>query len=457
MEKDVNDIMFKSEYDCIGVVAGKSGDAIVKEVHKWGFRAAIVCGKPGENGFDLADEKIICDLSFHEKILEFFISKGIRNVILGTGHIRAIELGAFLKEKGFTINIDPEISLLCNNKYKLKKEVVKIGIDTPSFFEICKGKSNDWNIVKLQEENKIKYPCVLKSIDDLVPPQLVWYKEALEEEVSTLLQNENSVMVEEYIRGIECTAVMINSDDNVKCIAVIPWNKSEEDRLKGFTIESIKESINENIIRKIKETAEKIIKHINVQGVSRIDMIVEGNKIQFLEINSLVFSGNLEGSQYTINNVRNGINLSKEIVSSAMNKFYRQNDGWSVNRNDEIITFISEKNNLEEKKEKNCNNKYAIISDRGIELKSLDNGKNWYFDYNVLKDIFLYKGELYIERIVKDYIKNDLKIHVTDDELKWVIVFAGFIISQNSDRYLNLLKGYHKKCLDISLRFLNKE
>lgn len=112
----------------IGVVAGKSGDAIVKEIHKWGLRTAIVCGNSGENGIELAFEKIICDLSELEKIFAFFNKLGISKVIFGTGHILAIALADFLKKKGMIINIIPEISLLCNNKYELKKMLSKVGL-----------------------------------------------------------------------------------------------------------------------------------------------------------------------------------------------------------------------------------------------------------------------------------------------------------------------------------------
>lgn len=47
----------------IGLIAGKSGDSLTDELHKRGYRVAIVCGRMREAGYDSADEKVISKIS----------------------------------------------------------------------------------------------------------------------------------------------------------------------------------------------------------------------------------------------------------------------------------------------------------------------------------------------------------------------------------------------------------
>ena len=295
---------------------------------------------------------------------------------------------------------------------------------------------------------------MVKSIKDIVPPKLVWEKRELIEMGKTLLKNEPSIMVEEYISGTDCTAVVLNENGNAKCIFTMPWNKAEEDELEGFEKILPNEDLTECPINLIKQVVEKLINHVNVLGVSRVDFIVKDFKIFILEINSLVFSGNLEGSQYTINNYRNGINLSKHIVSSAMKMFFKQKE---LSRMNETIEFIPQSNRLIGiENQVRMDKKYAIVSKDSIELVLLSDGQKAIYSPEMIESIYRYHGNFYLKLLFEQYLLDRQSNNLDEGDIRMVVLFMGVIIAQNADFYKNSLDGHLKELLDIALEFLNK-
>ncbi len=317
----------------IGIVAGKSGESIAKEVHKWGYKSALVAGKRGENGVAVSDAHICVDLSRKEEIFSFFQAFHVDKVIFATGHILAIELAQYLKEQGIQININPEVSLLCNNKYALKNVMKEIGLRTPDYCEIKKG--TDW----ITQLKNIKFPVVVKSIKDIVTPQLVKSLEELIEVVRELFINEESVLLEQYIHGNDCSVVILNDGESIQVEGVLYWSKAQDDELKGF-FESYSAPLELEVEKRVKEAAVNLVQHINALGLVRADIIVENDIPYILEINSVIYSNN-SGSWYTISSRKDGVYSARLIVQGALRMFLgKQFD--SLNKVEECLAFTDQ-------------------------------------------------------------------------------------------------------------------
>lgn len=413
----------KNEF--IGVVAGKSGEAIAKEVKKWGAKVALISGKVNEPGTDTADCCLCIDLSEQQRILEFFKSKNVNKVIFGTGHILALELAEFLSQNGVLVNIIPEVSKLCNNKYELKKKAEEIGLRTPKYCIV--SKEDDINII-LKEW---KFPFVVKSIRDYVQPQLIHDKTALDIALKALFCNEPTVMFEQYIKGNDCSVVVSNSCDAVKALGVIYWSKANEDKLKGF-FESFSKPLKKEIEEKVKLDAVRLVDYINVLGLPRVDIIVEDNIPYILEINSIIFSRN-SGTTYTILSRRNGINSAKIIVENAI-KFFSLKTKETYKKVNDVLVFADETFSNENIVDVN-QNKYEI--EIGIPRVDRD-----YLFPDVIKDInnFLSNNGTILD-------KNDNEI---------LLKYISCINIKNPDYVLNMCSEERKKIIDLAIQYLNK-
>lgn len=303
----------------IGVVAGKSGDTITDELHRRGFKVALVAGKDGEAGTDIADKVFICDLKEYFLIKNFFDEMKIKNILFATGHRLAIDLAEKFEKDKFEISLDLSKVRLCKNKYTFKKELRKIGIETPEDFLLYTDNFNDksFEIIK----NKIGYPCVLKSIEDVQPPEKIFNEDALKDKVKDLLQKEDCVFVEKFIHGADATVPVFIDDTEIKKIFVMSYSKAIDDKLKGFENSYILE-FTEKQKNKILDYAKNIVDKFALKGLIRIDVVAENEKIFVLEVNCVIVSGNV-GDQYNVLFLKSGFNRASCIVDYALKKFYK--------------------------------------------------------------------------------------------------------------------------------------
>lgn len=411
--------------ELIGVVAGKSGEAITKEVKKWGVGVALVMGKENEPGYDIADIRFCSDLSKTAQILNFFQEHNVTKVIFGTGHIFAIELAEVLANNGILINIIPEVSLLCNNKYQLKKKAEEIGLKTPKYCIIDKFSDLD------QILNEWNFPLVVKSIRDYVAPQLVHDKLELKNILLELFEKEPTAMLEQYIRGNDCSVVVSNSGEEVVPLNVLYWSKAHEDKLKGF-FESYSKPLPKETEDIVKSVAADLIKYVNVLGLPRVDIIVENGIPYILEINSIIFSSN-SGSWYTVSSRIKGINSPKIIVDNAMKGFMHKT-GQTYSRHNEVLIFtddVTKKINLE--KGEMCKYVEKIY---GVQ-------ENYLFEDTITK-IKEYAYEKFSDAFLSERIINDL------------LEYVAFINIENPDRIENFYTGDKKVVLDSAIEFLNR-
>lgn len=299
----------------IGLIGGKSGDLVSQEIQKRGYKVALVCGKENEQGFDIADKVFVKDLSNKKEILEFFLNLGVTEVIISTGHILAFELADYLEKNQMKISIDVKTSFLCKDKYALKEKMLEYGFDTPKFLFFQYDSKHLNNLEKITEN--FNFPLVLKPNTDKLEPIAVHNKEELYKYYYKIVNLNSNILVEELIIGSDLTVPVLYDGENIKSIGIMYWAKGSEDKLIGFEASKSYKINNEEAVI---ETVEKLIKKINVLGLSRADLIVTEDKIYFLEINSVIVCGNLGGT-YTKLWISKGYNFASLLVDNAFRIF----------------------------------------------------------------------------------------------------------------------------------------
>ena len=141
----------------IGIIAGISGEAIVTEVKKLGYKTLIISGREKDSGMNISDKNLVIDLKLKEEIYQELRKNNVEKIILGTGHILAFQLASFLLDKGMKVSINPESSLIAKDKFLYKKILSSKGILTPKFLLINQGKEYDLEKIIEVKAVKISY------------------------------------------------------------------------------------------------------------------------------------------------------------------------------------------------------------------------------------------------------------------------------------------------------------
>jgi len=302
--------------ECIGLIGGHSGDSLTDELHKRGYIVALVAGKDNEPGMDSAEYVLTEDLSNHKLIIKYFVECNVKNVVIGTGHSKAIELAKVLETEGFKTNIDYNKSILAKDKVKFKNLLIKIGIKTPEFISFRDAYSIDEII------NRIGLPCVVKSATDAVQPQKVNAKEDLQYAICNIKNTDTEVLIERYINGNDCTVAIINDGKYCESLGVTYYSKAKEYKLKGFD-NAHSTQLSERKEQEICAIAKKIVDTLGFIGLLRIDFIIDED-VFVLELNSVIVTG-YNGSAYPFFKIQ-GIDIAKKMIDTAIRIFENKDD-----------------------------------------------------------------------------------------------------------------------------------
>lgn len=293
----------------IGLIAGRSGEVLYKELKRKGKEVYLLAGRQEDSGVAIALNKFICDFQNKREIEQYLKKNNIKEIIVGTGHIKAIKLLEYLEDKGYNLSINLNEIKLCKDKHKLKKELIRLGYDTPSYklYE---------DIINFEKSIKIKFPCVLKSTLDKFTPSVVKDKETLLKKIQEYNCLETEIILEEYVEGNEISIPVINNGKQIKILGVMNYSKGKDEKLEGF----------ENLIVKpltIEEEKEvfrlslKLIKELNICGLSRIDAIIKNKKMYILEINGIIVTGETD-DDYTKIWKQKEMNFPEELIQCGL-------------------------------------------------------------------------------------------------------------------------------------------
>lgn len=293
----------------IGMVAGKSGDSLTDQLHELGYKVVLIAGKSNEPGMDNADLKLATDLDNHQEIINYFKQNGVKFVIMGTGHIKAIQLAEKLELNGFTLSIDVEKSGLAKDKVAFKRKLEEMGYATPQYMSFME----DYDLNEIV--SKIGLPCVVKSSIDTLLPQKASNAEELDNAIKEVVATGAEVLVEGFIRGNDLTVGVVCDGKNTKALGVVYYSKAKEVKLKGFE-DAYTERLPKAFEEQLMNISEEVVKNLNIIGTSRLDFIIENEIPYILELNSVIVTG-YTGATYPFFKEA-GINLPKEMIENAL-------------------------------------------------------------------------------------------------------------------------------------------
>ena len=177
--------------EIIGLVGGASGKELTEQLHVKGYQVALVAGKNGELGTDLADYVLTTDLQNVTTIRSFFKDLGVKHLILGTGHIFAFKLAEELEKDVIIPNVNIKASLIAKVKNDYKDLVEEKGFLSPAYFSIL-SKDEMPDLKKVEE--KVGFPCVVKASIDTMYPQKASTEEELKAAIEVVLNSGSPVL-----------------------------------------------------------------------------------------------------------------------------------------------------------------------------------------------------------------------------------------------------------------------
>ena len=308
------------ERECIAVIAGISGEVIVKELHKLGYKTLVISGRKEDSGMNISDKSFVVDLREKELIYNEFLKNKVDKVILGTGHVLAFQLIDFLSKKGIKVSVDPKSSLIAKDKFAYKEELVKNGILTPKYIEIDIDEKYDVEEIL----DKVACPCVVKSTIDTTYPKKANTKEELEKHIETIRKTNSPIVVEQFIEGIDTTVPVYSNPKETKAILVSYYSKADACKLEGFGNDLIKGTLSKEVEEKLMRFSEDVIRKTNILGMARLDIIVDKDeKFYVLECNSVMVTGvhpnQIEYGKEFLE--RENINFAEYTVKNALEIF----------------------------------------------------------------------------------------------------------------------------------------
>ncbi len=149
-----------------------------------------------------------------------------------------------------------------------------------------------WTVIERSEPfKKISFPAVVKpaSQGSAIGISIVKNEKELEKAVELAFSYKDRVFVEEYIKGMEVTAGVLNGVP-LPVIEIVPKGKFYDFKSKytvGQSKHIIPARLPEKILRQIQRIAVKVYEEFRCNGTCRVDMIVDkNNKIYVLELNT---------------------------------------------------------------------------------------------------------------------------------------------------------------------------
>lgn len=293
----------------VGLIAGKSGDSLTDRLHEHGYKVALVAGRPGEPGTDLADDYFVKDLRFHEEIFQFFRELKVQYFVVGTGDRTAFQLVQYLEDRGMVCNLDDDMYLLLKDKIKTKQVFETLGIKTPKWMSFD-------TYPKLSHiVEQLGIPCVVKSAVDAVQPQKANSELELEEAIQDVWKTGTKILVEEFIQGGDCTYAVASDGENIQYLGPIYYSKAKEYQLKGFT-GAYEAQLDAPLSNQLFPIVKRLMEHLKMTGTLRVDFMICDDAIYALEVNSVIVTG-YHGSAYPFFQ-KQGIEIDRIMAENAL-------------------------------------------------------------------------------------------------------------------------------------------
>ncbi len=177
------------------------------------------------------------------------------------------------------------------NKYACKTFLKQHRVLTPEASLVRKHMKTDLeNVAEI-----VGFPCFVKpnSGGSSFGIAKVGKIEELQPALDTALMEDREAIVERYIKGTEVTCGLVKHGEKFTIFPVteiIPKNEFfdyESKYTEGKAEEITPARIDENLTRKCQELSSQIYDLTDSSGLIRVDFIIKGNQVYFLELNSI--------------------------------------------------------------------------------------------------------------------------------------------------------------------------
>lgn len=241
--------------------------------------------------------KILYKNSISSKIL--FVNKSLKkNILKGKFTLAFIASNRVFSKEGTLQAILDDLSVkytgsnhlsmaLCLNKVLSKKISIAEEIMTPKYVYL----KNESDLV-MNEIKKLGFPLIVKPNHGMISMDVSLVKNIplLKKTIRNCLKSDNSVILEEYIDGLE-VSVGVLGNHNPKALGILTIESdnfiSLDNKKKKNSVEINRIKLSLEKIKKISLLAEKLFSSFNCSGFARFDFIIKNNKIYFLEVNGL--------------------------------------------------------------------------------------------------------------------------------------------------------------------------
>ncbi len=177
------------------------------------------------------------------------------------------------------------------NKYTCKSFLKQHHVLTPEASLVRKNLETDLEAVA----DIVGFPCFVKpnSGGSSFGIAKVVRLEQLQEALDKALKEDHEAIVERYIKGTEITCGLVKHRGKFTIFPVteiIPKNEFfdyESKYTPGKAEEITPARIEDNLVRKCEELASQIYDLTDSSGIIRVDFIIKGNQLYFLELNSI--------------------------------------------------------------------------------------------------------------------------------------------------------------------------
>ena len=177
------------------------------------------------------------------------------------------------------------------NKIISKEIFIKNKIKTPKFLSINKMEFNKKKILSNITSKKIKFPIVIKPINEgsSLGVEICKNKEKLFRSINRLINKYQEIIIEEYIAGQEIQVAVINGN-SIGAIELIPkrlfYDYKAKYTKKANTQHVMPARLPKNKYAEVLKIAKKTHTVLKCRGVTRSDFKYHNNNFYLLEINT---------------------------------------------------------------------------------------------------------------------------------------------------------------------------
>jgi len=183
-------------------------------------------------------------------------------------------------------------SALAMNKIAAKKFYEKAGLPVPPYIALNRGEKIDPEKIA----DQLGLPLIVKPVQggSSIGMSIVKSTENLKHAIDIAFEQDNSILIETYIKGIEITGSIIGNEklQSLPIVEIIPGKGHEFFDYKAkYTVDLTNEicpaRISDDLTKKAQEYAKIAHSALFCKGYSRTDMILKNNDIYILETNTI--------------------------------------------------------------------------------------------------------------------------------------------------------------------------